>query len=48
VETRFVGGLTVEESATALHVPAATVMREWRLAKVWLQRELSAGKTDDA
>jgi RNA polymerase sigma-70 factor, ECF subfamily len=41
VEMRFFGGLSVEETAEALHVSADTVMRDWRLAKVWLLRELS-------
>ena len=41
VEMRFFGGLRVEETAAALHVSADTVMRDWRLAKVWLVRELS-------
>ena len=41
VEMRFFGGLSVEETAAALHVSADTVMRDWRLAKVWLVRELS-------
>ena len=40
IELRFFGGLTVEETATALDVSADTVMRDWRLAKVWLLREL--------
>lgn len=42
VEMRFFGGLTAEETAEALHVSIGTVMRDWRLAKVWLLRELSA------
>ena len=41
VEMRFFGGLSVEETAEALHVSADTVMRDWRLAKAWLVRELS-------
>jgi RNA polymerase sigma-70 factor (ECF subfamily) len=41
VEMRFFGGLSVKETAEALHVSADTVMRDWRLAKVWLLRELS-------
>ena len=41
VELRFFGGLSVEETAEALSVSAETVMRDWRLAKVWLLRELS-------
>ena len=44
VEMRFFGGLTVDETAEALHVSAQTVMRDWQLAKVWLLRELSAKK----
>jgi RNA polymerase sigma-70 factor, ECF subfamily len=46
VEMRFFGGLSVEETAEALHVSADTVMRDWRLAKVWLVRELSGGLSD--
>ena len=41
VEMRFFGGLSVEETAEALHVSPETVMRDWKLAKVWLLRELS-------
>jgi RNA polymerase sigma factor (TIGR02999 family) len=41
VEMRFFGGLTVEEIATALQVSSETVMRDWKLAKAWLLRELS-------
>jgi RNA polymerase sigma-70 factor (ECF subfamily) len=40
VEMRFFGGLTVEETASALDVSPETVMRDWRLAKVWLLRAL--------
>ncbi len=41
VELRFFGGLTVEESAEVLKVSPETVRRDWKLAKVWLLRELS-------
>ena len=41
VELRYFGGLSVEESAEALHVSPDTVLRDWRLAKAWLLRELS-------
>jgi RNA polymerase sigma factor (TIGR02999 family) len=41
VELRFFGGLSVEETAQALGISQETVMRDWRLAKVWLLRELS-------
>jgi RNA polymerase sigma factor (TIGR02999 family) len=40
VEMRFFGGLTVEETAEALGVSPPTVMRDWRLARAWLTREL--------
>ena len=43
VEMRFFGGLTVEETAEALQVSRETVMRDWRIAKAWLQRELEPG-----
>ena len=43
VELRFFGGLSVEETAEALKVSPDTVMRDWRLAKSWLLRELSKG-----
>jgi RNA polymerase sigma factor (TIGR02999 family) len=41
VELRFFGGLTVEETAAALGMSEETVMRDWKLAKAWLLRELS-------
>ena len=41
VELRFFGGMSVEEVADVLKVSKETVMRDWRLAKVWLLRELS-------
>jgi RNA polymerase sigma factor (TIGR02999 family) len=40
VELRFFGGLSVKEVAEVLKVSEETVMRDWRLAKVWLLREL--------
>ena len=40
VEMRFFGGLSVAETAEALHVSVDTVMRDWKLAKAWLLREL--------
>lgn len=42
VELRFFGGLTAEETAEVLTVSAETVQRDWRLAKVWLLREISS------
>src|SRR4051812_25225063 len=41
VELRYFGGLSVEETAAALELSPGTVVRDWRLAKVWLLRELS-------
>ena len=40
VEFRFFGGLSVEETAAVLKVSTDTVLRDWRLAKAWLLREL--------
>ncbi len=40
-ELRYFGGLTVEETANVLSISVATVMRDWRLARAWLQRELA-------
>jgi RNA polymerase sigma factor (TIGR02999 family) len=48
VELRFFGGLTVEETAEALKLSPETVMRDWKLAKAWLLRELNRNKPDDA
>ena len=41
VELRFFGGLTEEETAEVLKISSDTVMRDWKFAKVWLQRELA-------
>jgi RNA polymerase sigma-70 factor (ECF subfamily) len=40
VELRFFGGLSVEETAAVLNVSPFTVIRDWNLAKAWLQREI--------
>jgi RNA polymerase sigma factor (TIGR02999 family) len=42
VELRYFAGLSVEETAQSLGLSAETVMRDWRMAKLWLRRELSA------
>ena len=42
VELRYFGGLSVEETAGVLEVSAETVMRDWRMAKLWLRRDLAA------
>jgi len=46
VELRFFGGLSVEETAEVLQVSPDTVVRDWRLAKAWLLRELSQETLD--
>ncbi|HUQ46916.1 MAG TPA: sigma-70 family RNA polymerase sigma factor [Gemmatimonadaceae bacterium] len=40
VECRFFGGLTIEDTASALDVSIATVKRDWALARSWLYREM--------
>ena len=40
IELRFFGGLTVEETADVLKISAPSVIRDWRLARAWLTREL--------
>jgi RNA polymerase sigma factor (TIGR02999 family) len=47
VELRYFGGLSIEETAQALGVSSATVKREWRIARAWLHRELSAVSSDE-
>jgi len=44
VELRFFGGLSVEETAEVLMVSTDTVLRDWRLAKLWLLREMRGTK----
>ena len=46
VELRFFGGLTLEETAEVLHVSVETVKRDWRLARLWLLRELKGDARD--
>jgi RNA polymerase sigma factor (TIGR02999 family) len=47
VELRFFGGLDVAETADVLAVSPETVMRDWKLARAWLRRELEPGGTRD-
>jgi len=42
VELRYFAGLSVKETADVLGVSVETVMRDWRMAKLWLQRDLSS------
>jgi RNA polymerase sigma factor (TIGR02999 family) len=48
VELRYFGGLSVKETAEILKVSPETVKRDWRMAKVWLLRELQRSKLDEA
>jgi RNA polymerase sigma factor (TIGR02999 family) len=47
VELRFFGGLSLEETAEALHVSIDTVKRDFRFAKLWLLRELRGERPAD-
>ncbi len=42
VECKFFGGLSLDETAEALHISPATVSRDWTFARAWLHRELAA------
>jgi RNA polymerase sigma factor (TIGR02999 family) len=44
VELRFYGGLTIDETAEALGISAATVSREWTMARAWLRRALDVSR----
>ena len=46
VELRYFGGLSVQETAEVLGVSVETVARDWRLATLWLLRELEQGKPE--
>lgn len=48
VELRFFAGLGVEETAEVLKVSPETVMRDWKMAKVWLLREIRENTRDEA
>jgi RNA polymerase sigma-70 factor (ECF subfamily) len=41
VELRFFAGLSVEETAAVLKVSPQTVLRDWKLSKAWLAREMA-------
>ncbi|MDQ3801623.1 MAG: ECF-type sigma factor, partial [Acidobacteriota bacterium] len=40
VELRYFGGLSIEETAEVLGVGTATVIRQWRIVKAWLYKEI--------
>ena len=48
VELRFFGGLSVEETAEVFKVSSDTVQREWKVAKLWLLRQLGGEACDGA
>jgi RNA polymerase sigma-70 factor, ECF subfamily len=48
VELKFFGGLSAEETAEVLKISPETVLRDWRIAKAWLFRELSEGESRGA
>jgi len=45
VELRYFGGLNVEQTAEVLKVSPETVKRDWRLAKVWLLKQISGERS---
>jgi RNA polymerase sigma factor (TIGR02999 family) len=47
VELRFFGGLTADETAAVLNVSAETVLRDWKLAKAWMFRELKSSRAGE-
>jgi RNA polymerase sigma factor (TIGR02999 family) len=47
VELRFFGGLSAEETAEVLKVSPDTVLRDWKLSKVWLLREMKKAVKSD-
>jgi RNA polymerase sigma factor (TIGR02999 family) len=48
VELRFFAGLSVEETASVLSVSEASVVRAWRVARMWLKRELAGGESPES
>ena len=48
VEMRFFGGLSIDETAEALQVSRDTVKRDWKMAKLWLLREMGGADRDDS
>jgi RNA polymerase sigma-70 factor, ECF subfamily len=44
IELRFFGGFSIEETAQALGISTASIVREQRMAEVWLHREIARGE----
>ena len=40
-ELRYFGGMSLEEVASALSISSVTVERDWKMAKLWLRREIA-------
>ena len=47
VELRYFGGLTGEETAAVMNIAPSTVDREWKMARMWLRRELEPTPKND-
>ena len=47
IELRFFGGLSVDETAEVLNISPQSVMRDWKLARAWLNRELQGSVIRD-
>ena len=45
VDLRFFGGLSIEDTSHVLGISPATVKREWSIARLWLQREMSRSES---
>lgn len=43
VEHRYFGGMTIQQTGTALGLSPATIKRKWTIAQAWLYRELQTG-----
>ncbi len=48
IEMRFFGGMTAEESSTALSIPVHVVRRKLRLAQAWLRKEMAGDNVESA
>jgi RNA polymerase sigma-70 factor, ECF subfamily len=48
VELRYFGGLSVEETAEVLRLSPQTVMRDWKMARLWLVKALRQREVSDA
>jgi len=48
IEMRFFGGMSVDETAEALNISPQSVMRDWKLAKAWLYKQLKKESVDEA